>query len=65
MDDTLRAISICFNDSYLTAMRAFDLMIWDDSNDYPECHYSFPDVVVQPGDDINGFHTYILPDGVP
>ncbi len=67
MDDTLRAISICFNDSYLNSnARAFDLMIWDDSNGLPgNVIYSFPDVVVQPGDDINGFHTYILPDGVP
>ena len=31
--DTLRAIRICFNDSYLEAnKRAFDLMVWDDDN---------------------------------
>ena len=67
MDDTLRAISICFNDSYLNSnARAFDLMVWDDNNGLPgNVIYSFSNVLVEPGDDINGFHTYILPDGVP
>jgi len=67
MNDTIRAISICFNDSYLNSnIRAFDLMVWDDSNGLPgNVIYSFLNVIVEPADDINGFHTYILPDGVP
>jgi hypothetical protein len=67
IDDTLRAISICFNDSYLNSnARAFDLMVWDDNKGLPgNVIYSFANVLVEPGDDINGFHTYILPDGVP
>jgi len=67
MEDTLRAISICFNDSYLNSnVRAFDMMVWDDNNGLPgNVIYSFVNVIVEPGDDINGFHTYILPDGVP
>ena len=33
IEDTLRAINICFNDSYTDAnKRAFDLMVWDDNN---------------------------------
>ena len=36
MQDTLRAVNICFNDSYLDAnKRAFDLMVWDDNNGVP------------------------------
>ena len=36
IEDTLRAIKICFNDSYLDAnKRAFDLMVWDDNNGIP------------------------------
>jgi hypothetical protein len=66
LQDTIRAISICFNDSYLnTNQRAFDLMIWDDNNGLPgNIIYSFENVLVEPGDEINGFHTYVLPDGV-
>lgn len=66
LQDTIRAISICFNDSYLNSnQRAFDLMIWDDNNGLPgNIIYSFENVLVEPGDEINGFHTYVLPDGV-
>jgi hypothetical protein len=47
MQDTLRAIQICFNDSYQHAnQREFDLVVWDDNNGIPgnilytreECH---------------------------
>ena len=66
LQDTIRAISICFNDSYLNSnQRVFDLMIWDDNNGLPgNIIYSFENVLVEPGDEINGFHTYVLPDGV-
>ena len=65
LQDTVRAIRICFNDSYLNSnQRAFDLMIWDDNNGLPgNIIYTDENVLVEPGDEINGFHTYILPDG--
>ena len=45
--------------------RAFDLMIWDDNNGLPgNVIYSVEDVMVEPGDDVNGFFTYELPDGI-
>ncbi len=66
MEDTLRAISICFNDSYMNAnQRAFDLMVWDDNNGIPgNVLYSREEVMVEQGDAINGFYTYFLPSGV-
>jgi hypothetical protein len=67
IQDTLRAVSICFNDSYQDAnMRAFDLMVWDDSNGLPGNNvYSLEEVMVDQAPDINGFYTYRLPDKVP
>jgi hypothetical protein len=64
--DTLRAIRICFNDSYLDAnKRTFDIMIWDDNNGVPgNVLYTREEVQVEQGAFINGFYTYILPDGV-
>jgi hypothetical protein len=64
--DTLRAVSICFNDSYMNSnRRAFDLMIWDDDNDLPgNMLYSVPDLIVEPAGTNNGFFTYVLPEGV-
>lgn len=66
MEDTLRAVQICFNDSYLDAnKRTFDLMVWDDDNNVPGNNlYSLDEVTVEQGDEINGFYTYILPEGV-
>jgi hypothetical protein len=66
MQDTLRAIRICFNDSYLNAnKRAFDLMVWDDNNGIPgNVLYSMPEVMVEQGNMLNGFYTYNFPDGV-
>lgn len=66
MQDTIRAIRICFNDSYLNSnLRAFDLMIWDDENDMPgNLLYSVNDLTVEQGTGVNGFYTYVLPDGV-
>ena len=66
MQDTLRAISICFNDSYMDAnKRAFDLMVWDNNNGIPgNVIFSREEVMVEQGETINGFYTYIVPDGV-
>jgi hypothetical protein len=66
MQDTIRAINICFNDSYENSnRRAFDLVIWDDNNGLPgNILYSAENMIVKTGDSINGFVTYILPDGV-
>lgn len=66
LTDTLRAVQICFNDSYLNAnKRAFDLMVWSDNNGIPgDMLYSREEVMVEQGDIINGFYNYIIPDGV-
>jgi hypothetical protein len=65
--DTLRAIKICFNDSYQDAnKRAFDLMVWDDDNGMPgNVLYMLEEVMVEQGELINGFYTYKIPDKVP
>jgi len=67
MQDTLRAISICFNDSYLNAnQRLFDLMVWDDIDGLPgNLLYTLEEVMVKPGSSINGFYTYVLSTGIP
>jgi hypothetical protein len=66
-EDTIRALNICFNDSYLNSnRRVFDIMIWADDNGLPgTVLYTAENCLVETGNDINGFHTYILPDGVP
>ena len=66
MQDTLRAIQICFNDSYQEAnLREFDLVVWDDNNGIPgNIIYTREDVMVEQGSGINGFYTYALPEGV-
>jgi hypothetical protein len=66
IQDTLRAIRICFNDSYLDAnKRAFDLMVWDDNNGIPgNVIYTRENVMVEQGQVINGFYNYSLPEGV-
>ncbi len=65
--DTLRAIQICFNESYLDAnKRAFDLAVWDDNNGVPgNMLYTLEEVMVEQGNMINGFYTYRIPDKVP
>ena len=67
IEDTLRAINICFNDSYKDAnKRAFDLMVWDDNNGIPgNVLYTQEEVMVEQGQNINGFYTYKIPDMVP
>jgi hypothetical protein len=66
MQDTLRAIRICFNDSYLDAnKREFDLMVWDDNNGIPgNVIYTMEEVMVEQGNVINGFYNYTIPEGV-
>lgn len=66
IQDTLRAVQICFNDSYQNAnQRAFDLAVWDDNNGIPgNMIYSKENVMVEQGDAINGFYTYTIPEGV-
>ncbi|MDR2887775.1 MAG: T9SS type A sorting domain-containing protein [Bacteroidales bacterium] len=65
--DMLRAVMICFNDSYQRSnRRAFDLMVWDDSNGVPgNVIYSREEVMVETGDMINGFYTYTVDGEVP
>jgi hypothetical protein len=65
-EDTLRAINICFNDSYTDAnKRAFDLMVWDDNNGLPgNVLYTMEEVMVEQGQNINGFYTYKLPEKI-
>jgi hypothetical protein len=67
IEDTLRAISICFNNSYMNSnIRSFDLMVWDDSNGQPgNILYSLEEVLVKQGETVNGFHTYTLPSSIP
>jgi hypothetical protein len=66
MTDTLRSVSICFNDSYLDAnKRAFDLMVWNDDNGIPgNVLFTKEEIMVEQGTVINGFYTYNIPDGV-
>lgn len=66
MQDTLRAIQICFNHSYQESnKRAFDIMVWEDNNGVPgSVIYSKEEVMVENGDPINGFYTYSIPEGV-
>ena len=66
MQDTLRAIRICFNDSYMEAnKRAFDLMVWDNNNGVPgNILYTREEVMVEQGNVINGFYNYTIPEGV-
>lgn len=67
IQDTLRAIRICFNDSYLEAnKRAFDLMVWGNDNGSPgDILYTKEEVMVEQGNAINGYYTYNIPEGVP
>lgn len=64
--DSLRAIMICFNDSYQNAnLRAFDLAVWENDNGVPgNMIYLGEEEMVHQGEGLNGFHTYILNDPV-
>jgi hypothetical protein len=67
MQDTLRAVNICFNDSYLDAnKREFDLVVWDNNSGVPgNILYTKEAVMVEQGNSVNGFYTYTIPEGVP
>lgn len=58
--DTLRAVDICFNDSYLNAnQRYFELIVLSSVNQTPgDIIYSQEEAMVDPGESINGFITY-------
>jgi hypothetical protein len=64
--DTLRAVQICFNDSYQNAnLRTFDLMVWSNNEGVPgDVIYSQQEMTVTQGKGINGFYTYVLTDPV-
>lgn len=64
--DSLRAVMICFNDSYLNSnLRTFDIAVWDNNNGVPgNLIYLDEEVMVEQGDGINGFYTYRLKDPV-
>ena len=64
--DTLRAVQICFNDSYLEAnKREFDIVVWDNNNGVPgNTLYTKEGVMVEQGNMINGFYNYTIPEGV-
>ena len=66
VQDTLRAIRICFNDSYMEAnKREFDLVVWGNNDGIPgDILYTKEDVMVEQGNVINGFYNYTLPEGV-
>ncbi|HLN20090.1 MAG TPA: T9SS type A sorting domain-containing protein [Bacteroidales bacterium] len=66
-EDTLRAIDIIFNDSFQDAnKRAFDIMVWDDSNGNPgNVIYRKEEVMVESGTSINGFYRYYFTEGIP
>jgi hypothetical protein len=66
IQDTLRAVRICFNDSYLNSnKRAFDLMVWDNNNGMPgNVIFTKEEVMVEQGQAINGYYTYKIPDGI-
>jgi len=64
--DTLRAVRICFNDSYQDAnKREFDIVVWDNNNGLPgNILYTKEEVMVEQGTIINGFYSYTIPEGV-
>src|SRR5664279_5319528 len=66
VQDTLRAVRICFNDSFQDAnKREFDLVVWDNNNGLPgNIIYTREQVMVEQGSGINGFYNYTIPDGV-
>ncbi|HUS86109.1 MAG TPA: T9SS type A sorting domain-containing protein [Bacteroidales bacterium] len=65
--DTIRAVSICFNDSYLSSnQKSFDIVIWSESNGIPgSLLYEQNEVTVDPGEAVNGYTSYVLDDPLP
>jgi hypothetical protein len=64
--DTIRAVDICFNDSYLNAnQRYFELIVLSSDNQSPgDIIYSQEEAMVDPGESINGFVRYRLDEPV-
>lgn len=60
--DSITGISICFNDAFNNAnQRAFEIMVWADDNGQPGVLLgSSNGPVAGPGNEINGFVTYLL-----
>jgi hypothetical protein len=60
--DTLRAVEICFNESYQDAnYRTFNLNVWDDNSGFPgNVLATEPEMSVKQGPGVNGFQTYYL-----
>ncbi|MEZ5011519.1 MAG: T9SS type A sorting domain-containing protein [Bacteroidales bacterium] len=66
LKDSIRAVSICFNDSYLNAnQRYFDLVVLEDNNGVPgDIIYTEEEYMVDPTSQVNGFATYYFTDPV-
>ena len=61
--DTLRAVRIAFNDSYLSSnQRYFNIAVWEDDNGMPGELLYEQEEVVNPGDNINEFIQFRLND---
>ena len=60
--DSVTGMSICFNDAYGNAnRRAFDIMVWADNNGQPGALLgSTEGPVADPGNELNGFATYMF-----
>lgn len=66
VEDSLRAVAIAFNDSYLNSnLRAFDIAVWDNNGGTPgNLIYLKEEVLVEQGEGVNGFYLYVLDDPV-
>jgi len=66
VEDSLRAVAIAFNDSYLNSnLRAFDIAVWDNNGGTPgNLIYLKEEVLVEQGEGMNGYHLYVLDDPV-
>jgi len=63
--DTLKAVRMAFNDSYLSSnQRYFNIAVWDDNNGMPGNLLYTQEEMTGPGERINGFKEYILNEGV-
>lgn len=61
--DTLRAVRMAFNDSYLSSNRRyFNIAVWDDDNGMPGELLYEQEAMVDPGDNINQFIQFRLTD---
>ncbi|MBS0012253.1 MAG: T9SS type A sorting domain-containing protein [Bacteroidales bacterium] len=59
--DTLRAVSIAFNDSYLSSnQRYFNIAVWDDDNGMPGNLLYEQEEMADPGESMNQFMEFVL-----